>query len=391
MSLNAGARLMRVPHKSMNCQVFTIPIVSLRLCQSQNQIPSPMRIHRTNNVLSQAKFRASSSSSSATQQKPSADSATPENTTHPSDPSPNLPEPLSDPLNPPASTRPPPLELPTRDPSANLFSHLFKLGKAYTTFYKTGLKAVFTNRRLARDLPFTPPPHLPPPSPQPSASTALSPPANKSANLTRSALLLRARVRHDIRRLPLFGLVVLVCGEFTPLIVLLFPRLTPYTCRIPAQTSVIRRGVEARRAASFRALAHSSSSSSSAAVADGHICRSLGLGSKMWDKMGFDVPFARPRAAGAVARIVQDDALLRSYGGGAGGAVAALVDDEVVLACEKRGINTLGKDVAVLRKELEDWVAKSAPGSTGDVDALLKEATDKVRELLLRLDGPVQS
>ncbi|KAI0968457.1 hypothetical protein F4678DRAFT_200407 [Xylaria arbuscula] len=388
MSLTAGARLMRVPHRSIHRQAFTIPIVSLRLSQSQNQCLSPIRTPRaSNNVLLQAQLRASSTSS-ASQPKQSTASSPPETTTHPSDPSPNIPEPLSDPLNPPASTRPPPLDLPTRDPSTNLFTHLFKLGKAYTTFYKTGLKAVFTNRRLARDLPSTPPPHLPSPSPSPSPSTALSPPPNKSANPTRSAFLLRARVRHDIQRLPLFAVIVLVCGEFTPLIVLLFPRLTPYTCRIPAQTSVIRRGIEARRAASFRALAHSSSSS--AAVADGHICRSLGLGITVWDKMGFDVPFARSRAAGAIALIVQDDALLRSHGGGASHAVAALVDDEVVLACEERGINTLGKDVAALRKELEDWIAKSAPESTGDVEAMLKEASDKVRGLLLRLDGPIQ-
>ncbi|CRK26510.1 hypothetical protein BN1708_004238 [Verticillium longisporum] len=54
-------------------------------------------------------------------------------------------------LNPPASTRPAPLNLPRRDPEASTFSHLLATGKAYISFYKTGLKAVFTNRRLLRE------------------------------------------------------------------------------------------------------------------------------------------------------------------------------------------------------------------------------------------------
>lgn len=146
---------------------------------------------------------------------------------------------------------------------------------------------------------------------------------------------------------------------------------------------MIRRTVEARRAASFRALAHTSEDAL-AQVADGHICRSLGLGSALWDKMGVDVPFAKARAAEVVRRIVQDDTLLRS-----GGGVGALVDDEVVLACEERGIDTLGKDVAELRERLEAWLAKSAPEDTGDAEGMMKEATGKVRGLLLGLDRPI--
>lgn len=317
------------------------------------------------------------------------------------------PSPLSDPLNPPASTRPPPLELPVRDPDTNLFTYLFRLGKAYTTFYKTGLKAVFTNRRLLRDLPDTTPPKIATSetsklgSPEGTAVAATPESSlsslNKAASPTRAVLLLRARVRHDTARLPLFGLVMLICGEFTPLVVVTFPNLTPYTCRIPTQTAVIRRKIEARRAASFRALSYvqSDGSSNGAAfssggqevsaalvqVADGHICRSLGLGGKLWDRMGFDVPFAKARAADAVRRIVQDDALIRK-----GEGVSALVDDEVVLACEERGMDTFEKDVDSLRRRLEAWIKKSAPSQTSNVEAALNESSDKVTRLLLRLD-----
>ncbi|KAI1361153.1 hypothetical protein F5Y08DRAFT_28217 [Xylaria arbuscula] len=399
MSLHAGARLMRLQpplvHPSLRYRTSSASALTLRILPSSQANPhahvaaQTRGFIHTNNALRIHSRKASTFSTSP--------------------PSPSVPATISDPLNPPASTRPPPLDLPVRDADTQLFTHLFRLGKAYTTFYKAGIKAVFTNRRLLRDLPDTPPPHLPSPStstrgstststaPPPSSSSSSplsSPTLDKSANPTRSTLLLRARVRHDIARLPLFGLIVLICGEFTPLIVLLFPRLTPYTCRIPTQANVIRRGIEARRAASFRSLDHVDQTQTALTkVADGHICRSLGLGSAIWDKMGFSVPFARARAADVVSRIVQDDALLLRHAGGGGGGAEKLklelVDDEVVLACEERGIDTLDKDVSELRGRLADWLIKSMPAEKGDAEARMREATGKVRGLLLGLDRPI--
>ncbi|KAK5625214.1 hypothetical protein RRF57_000930 [Xylaria bambusicola] len=406
MSLNAGARRMRLQptlvHQSLRRRTLSVSALSrqlLPLRANTNPQTAPRGFLNTKNA---PQFRLRVASTSSESQLKTSDPPKDPSTSDPSSsklpPSPELPElpeTISDPLNPPASTRPPPLHLPVRDPSIKVFTYLFRLGKAYTTFYKAGLKAVFTNRRLLRDLPDTPPPNLPSPASSTrgttsqttiaataplTSSSALSPSLDKSANPTRSSLLLRARVRHDTVRLPLFAVIVLICGEFTPLVVLLFPHLTPYTCRIPTQANVIRRNVESRRAASFRALRYTSEDTI-AKVADGHICRSLYLGSTLWDKMGFDVPFAKARAAEVVQRIVQDDALLRS-----GGGVSALVDDEVVLACEERGIETLDKDVAELRERLAAWVAKSAPGETGDAEARVKEATEKVRGLLLGLE-----
>ncbi|KAI1407299.1 hypothetical protein F5Y13DRAFT_175247 [Hypoxylon sp. FL1857] len=291
---------------------------------------------------------------------------------------PSAPIPASATLNPPASTRPPPLELPTRDPQSSLFSYLFRLGKAYTSFYKAGLRAIFVNRRLLSQSPSA--------TPTPSSSTIAA-----SSFPTRSDILLRARVRHDISRLPLFGLLVLLCGEFTPLIVLVFPRLTPYTCRIPKQSEAMRRTSEARRAASFRVLQHHLPSDDSAAlgsVANGHICRSLGLASPLWDKIGFDAPFAGTLARRAVQRIAADDAMIRE-----GGGVGALVDDEVVLACEDRGIDVLDKSVGELRNRLEEWLRKTAPkghgGGAAAKESAQREAEDKVRRMLLEPDGRI--
>ena len=313
----------------------------------------------------------------------------------PKSPPPKLQDPISpsSTLNPPASTRPPPLDLPTKTPEDSLFGHFYRVGKAYMGFYKAGMKAIFTNRRLLR------------------SSSAAAASANSAAALTRADVLLRARTRHDLSRLPVFAVLLLVCGEFTPLVVLAFPHLTPLTCRIPKQVEALRRAAAERRAASFRALAHRRQSlapilaftgqSSSvpsqgeegkgkeqepapgrratgeeAAAAAGHVARSLGLTSVWWDRLGVEGggPFARGAADRAVAALARDDALIRAA---APHHVAGLEDDEVLLACDDRGIDVRGKPVAELRRRLDVWVRES--------DAADEEGRRaRVRALLLR-------
>lgn len=125
-------------------------------------------------------------------------------------------------------------------------------------------------------------------------------------------------------------------------------------------------------------------------MVDGHICRSLGLTSAVWDKIGLDGPFAGMRARGAVRRIAADDAMIRD-----GGGVDALVDEEVELACEDRGIDVLDESVDELRGRLEEWIRRTAPESRGgdatSKESVQKEAEDKVRMLLLEPDGRIQN
>ncbi|KAI1385928.1 uncharacterized protein F4822DRAFT_414484 [Hypoxylon trugodes] len=281
------------------------------------------------------------------------------------------PLPPSSLLNPPASTRPPPLDLPTRDPNTSLFRYLYHLGKAYMTFYKAGLYAIIINRRLLSQASSTAPPQIP-------GSTTFP---------SRSDILLRSRVRHDLSRLPIFGLLMLICGEFTPLIVIIFPRLTPLTCRIPKQTDALRLQSETRREKSFRALKYHVQSTTSASqinpdIANGHICRSLGLTTSFWDRIGMDGPFATGLARRAVHRIAVDDAMIRE-----GGGVDVLVDEEVVLACEDRGIKVRDLSVDDLRKRLEVWLQRTAPDSeVTSKEAAQKEAEGKVTMALLEPD-----
>ncbi|KAK3950764.1 hypothetical protein QBC32DRAFT_240837 [Pseudoneurospora amorphoporcata] len=154
-------------------------------------------------------------------------------------------------VNPPYTTRPPPLNLPERQPDASTFSHLFATGKAYVTFYKTGLRQVVTNFKLLR-----------------AVGKGGEGPIARSENpitdadcidgylrfRTRGSLLLYKRMKHDLNKLPVFALLLLVCGEFTPFVVLAVPTIVPYTCRIPKQVDKILKRIEEKRAAALDEL-----------------------------------------------------------------------------------------------------------------------------------------
>ncbi|KAJ0117277.1 endoribonuclease l-psp [Diaporthe amygdali] len=268
--------------------------------------------------------------------------------------------------NPPASTRPPPLALPARDPAASRFRHLFLTGKAYLAFYKTGFKQIYINTRLVWSLRSAS--GIPPDTPAP--GTTASPPTLRPAATTRSTELLKRRWRHDVRRLPLFAVMFVICGEFTPLVVLALPGVVPLTCRIPRQVEQLRRAAEARREASLARLQqeHDSGAPLSRAAVTAHVARSLGLVSPIWDRLrapdSLVALLASRRVRGRVTFLDRDNHLLSQAGG-----VAALEDEEVALACEDRGLPVLDRSAAELRKSLGRWMALAEPDSPGQQEA----------------------
>ncbi|KAH8773543.1 hypothetical protein F5883DRAFT_396722, partial [Diaporthe sp. PMI_573] len=256
--------------------------------------------------------------------------------------------------NPPASTRPPPLSLPARDPAASTFSHLYSTGKAYLAFYKTGFKQIYINTRLVWSLSSAS--GIPSDSGTPMGQHA-SPPTLRPAATTRSTELLKRRWRHDIRRVPLFALMFVVCGEFTPLVVLALPSVVPLTCRIPRQVEKLRRATEARRLASSERIREDMKRSNPIPRAEvtAHVARSLNLISPLWDRLPLPdaavALLASHRVRAHVAYLVRDGHLLSQAGG-----VPALEDDEVALACEDRGLPVVDRSAAALREELGRWV-----------------------------------
>jgi hypothetical protein len=133
-----------------------------------------------------------------------------------------------------SSTRPAPLILPEgpdeeSDGSITLksrASHLYKSGKVFISFYKTGFTNVWSNykeyRRIRKKFS--------------GVDIRRSIREGSSPGISRYEFQMYLRTRHDLGVLLPFGLLFLVCGEFTPLIVLAIgTAIVPYPCRIPQQ------------------------------------------------------------------------------------------------------------------------------------------------------------
>jgi hypothetical protein len=178
--------------------------------------------------------------------------------------------------------------------------------------------------------------------------------------LTRHDFQLLVRNWHDIKRVPTFGLVVLVCGEFTPLVVVMFSNVVPWTCRIPKQVAGDRQILEQRRSISFRNLTMPPPTTPGLQALKRmqliHISWNLGLSSRAWDWLGGQYPglptfMLRRKVAKRIEYLGLDDALIERCGG-----VGEIVDEEVRMACVERGIDVVGRPVTDLKGDLTAWL-----------------------------------
>lgn len=270
-------------------------------------------------------------------------------------------------INAPTSTLPADLNLPDPLPTAKL-KRLIALGRAYLAFYKTGLRNVFRNYRAS--LPLRKTLGLPayiPISPPRRASSPTTTAAQPGLTMGRGQFQLVRRSARDVRRMIPFTLILIICGEFTPLVVpLVGSAITPATCRVPGQI------VKERDAASKRKyealLAHARAARRPSAVQVGspeelallaemadpgwavgasaeavlRACAVFGL-VKRHDRVGGSALTGlvyRPRLRRYVEYLAIDDGMIR-----AGGGVPALSPAEVRVALDERGAG----DVAALR------------------------------------------
>ncbi|KAL8785921.1 MAG: hypothetical protein Q9213_003070 [Squamulea squamosa] len=255
-------------------------------------------------------------------------------------------------LNPPASTLPPPLVLPTSEPNLPLTERLkfyYKTGKAYLTFYKTGVKATWQNYKLTRQL------RRQIPSGK-SAERAL-----RDGLLSRAEYHLIRRTRRDVSRIPLFGLVLAICGEFTPLVVVFMglSGAVPRTCHIPKQIEGAREKLEKRRRESFRDRTVAVEEIGKFDVMQQlprpiliHVGRSLGLYSTLWDKIRVVPTLLLPRRIEKAVDLIDVDDLAIEKGGG----VIHLSEEELKLAAEERGLDVVGRPKEELRSVLGRWI-----------------------------------
>lgn len=260
-------------------------------------------------------------------------------------------------INPPATTRPPPLALPNRSSYVDsTLKYYFHIGKAYITFYKDGLKAVLTNRRLLKEkLERTPEDDRP----------SVFKPHYVPKSFSRADWVLLWRVRHDMIRLPFFGLMLIVLGEFTVLVVALVGSVVPYTCRIPRQVYGALESSEQRRKLAFQDLERhypDGALSLTKHHARAHVLRSLNISVKLWDHLGVTSPtgwFLRGKLR--MAFLEGDDKNLVEDGG-----LVDLQVEELRIACAERGIDVLGKSEDEMRSKLGDWLRLTAAKDDGE-------------------------
>lgn len=242
--------------------------------------------------------------------------------------------------------------MPQRSASDSTFQYLFQLGKGYLKFYKDGLKAVMANRRLLKEkLERTPAEDQP----------SVFKPHFVPKTFSRADWVLLWRVRHDMLRLPLFGLMLIVIGEFTALAVIYVDGVVPYTCRIPKQLYSGLQKAEQRRGRAFDELEAQYphgvlSPRITAAVARKHVLKSLHLSGMMWDRLGFTPPgMWQIKGRLRMAFLEGDDTNIIEDGGPMG-----LETEELRIACAERGIDVLGKSETELRSWLGDWLRLTA-------------------------------
>ncbi|KAA8899249.1 hypothetical protein FN846DRAFT_758744, partial [Sphaerosporella brunnea] len=239
-------------------------------------------------------------------------------------------------INAPISSIPAPIELPTKAAGDSTFGHLFRTGKAYLSFFKSGMMAILTNFKATRGL-----------------QELVDKHEGGLQHLVQHGLITRAqyqhllRARHDIVRVPLFGLIFIVFGETSPFILPFIPNTVPYPCRVPQQLNRQRRKAAEAREAAFRALTVEEAAAlrkgldqlSSQELA--HVATVLRVN---W--------FLRKWRLKRHVEYLDHDSALLLRGGGVDGIASG---EELTMAAEDRGISTYGKKEEEIRDTLRDW------------------------------------
>ena len=252
-------------------------------------------------------------------------------------------------LNPPPSSRASLLELPTRLPDQRAYKYYFSVGKTYLQFYKNGFKDIFQNIRSARSI-----------GKRLGSSYTTTPEKGvRNGLISRAEWHFLDRLRTDVLRLPQFLLILMVCGEFTPFVVIFFSGAIPRRLWIPKQVQKVREKSEARRREVFRnppAGLDIDRKEAEHQIIPGpevlHIGRSLGLYSSLWDRI--DLPplwLIRRRIKKRMDFVELDDFAIRRDGD-----IEELEAAEVLLAAEMRGLDVLGRKESDLRRDLSDWL-----------------------------------
>ncbi|KAF2851244.1 hypothetical protein T440DRAFT_467964 [Plenodomus tracheiphilus IPT5] len=259
-------------------------------------------------------------------------------------------------LNPPDFTYAPPIDVPAREPNQNAFKYYYSVGRAYVSFYKTSISHVRQTLKLAKSL-------------RAKVAAASTTQRNKPSTeiLSRAEWQIIRRSALDKLRLPAFGVLLLLLGEWLPVIVVYITPVIPEACRIPQQVLRNLKSIEKRRAARLEAVemreraarSKASSQKQSAASVDEmsalelqRLSAMLDCHVRVWDwvKVGPPTWLLRGSVKRKVEYLGMDDGLILRDGGW-----AALGRQEIERACVERGLPVLGQGEEQMRRALAGW------------------------------------
>lgn len=279
-------------------------------------------------------------------------------------------------VNGPSSTLPAPIEHVERRAFDSSLKYYFAMGKAYVGFYKTGMKNVYHNYKAAQRIrqqiglntwAFSTPP-MPNTGIVKGAKPSKTQDATAVAQLSRADFQLLYRSAYDVRRVIPFSLMLLICGELTPFVVMALGSLVvPKTCLIPRQidSDEIAFARRKRKLVSLRSKwgdLKTLPQSVDLKELDPRSLRDAAFGLNLASRTPPTslLPLLAkwlytPRLRKHLAYLAWDDRLIKKYGG-----VGALNTEEVKRAVLERG----GVHCVVLGNEREDriWLEKWLSG-----------------------------
>ena len=153
-----------------------------------------------------------------------------------------------------STTLPPPLKLPgPRGSNEYRFAYFYKVGKGYLQFYKACLKQILGNRKTAK-LISAQYPALPilqglqdAVEHRTGQLVNIPIPNDSHTRLSRAEFQLLRRHQKDIKKVPIFALLLAIFGEWLPLFVVFLDPLLPGTVLLPSQ--ILKRRNKAEQAA----------------------------------------------------------------------------------------------------------------------------------------------
>ncbi|KAF3047708.1 hypothetical protein E8E12_011463 [Didymella heteroderae] len=296
-----------------------------------------------------------------------------------------------DKLNPPSFTYAPALSIPDRKDGQNYASYLFSCGKAYLSFYKTGIGHTRQTLKFARAIRAR----------LADQGRGINDDIAGAGILSRSEWQVLRRSKRDLLRLPVMGFLVLALGEWLPLVVVYLTPVIPEQCRIPAQVErVLKKKESTRRDRLQRIATHAlrlqsldrtprtdqdgirlaaaaegvldprSKAGKQGGMAMAHaiippeasndlslfhlllLSARLDCHPRILDKLWIRPPkwLLQRNVSNTLAYLTKDDELIRRDGGS-----QRLHRTELSRACVERGIDVLGKSEAEQRKGLAQW------------------------------------